>query len=74
MHPTHHHTTNAVDVRFQQEATCLRRTINMSHIKNHYFTSHPSLNCYSIVPTGPGVMKDLEAPHHRDDAAQRVWP
>lgn len=26
--------------------------INMRHIKVHYFTSHPRLNYYAIVPIG----------------------
>ena len=25
----------------------------MQHIKVHYFTSHPTLNHYAIVPVGP---------------------
>lgn len=39
--------------------------INMDHIKNHYFTSHPTLNTYSIVPVGPGVIDDMQLPHDR---------
>ena len=27
-------------------------SINMRHIKVHYFTSHPRLNYYAIVPAG----------------------
>ncbi len=27
-------------------------SINMRHIKVHYFTSHPRLNYYAIVPVG----------------------
>jgi putative glutathione S-transferase len=26
--------------------------VNMSHIKTHYFTSHPKLNCYAVIPRG----------------------
>lgn len=39
-------------------------TVSMSHIKNHYFASHPSLNVHAVVPCGPSV--DLNAPHGRD--------
>lgn len=42
----------------------LGSTVNMSHIKNHYFASHPSLNVHAVVPIGPCV--DLNAPHGRD--------
>ena len=28
----------------------LKKSINMWHIKHHYFTSHPRLNYYAIVP------------------------
>jgi putative glutathione S-transferase len=38
-------------------------SVNMAHIKNHYFSSHPILNAYAIVPKGPGV--DLNALHGR---------
>eukprot|EP00467_Chlorarachnion_reptans_P015497 CAMPEP_0114504250 /NCGR_PEP_ID=MMETSP0109-20121206/10105_1 /TAXON_ID=29199 /ORGANISM="Chlorarachnion reptans, Strain CCCM449" /LENGTH=395 /DNA_ID=CAMNT_0001682381 /DNA_START=56 /DNA_END=1243 /DNA_ORIENTATION=+ len=40
-------------------------SINMDHIKRHYYTSHPTLNSYAVVPTGPQVLKDLTAPHDR---------
>eukprot|EP00887_Chlorella_sp_A99_P004605 scaffold4.g4605.t1 len=28
-------------------------SINLDHIKTHYFTSHPRLNYYGIIPPGP---------------------
>mmetsp|Transcript_6650 Transcript_6650/g.20217 ORF Transcript_6650/g.20217 Transcript_6650/m.20217 type:complete len:347 (+) Transcript_6650:146-1186(+) len=40
--------------------------VKMDHIKTHYFTSHPVLNAYAIVPTGPSVIDDLSLPHGRD--------
>ena len=43
----------------------IQKTIHMDHIKNHYFTSHASLNTYAIVPVGPDVIKDLSKPHDR---------
>ena len=39
-------------------------TVNMAHIKNHYFMSHESVNPTRIVPKGPD--NDLMAPHGRD--------
>ncbi|KAJ8600242.1 hypothetical protein CTAYLR_001986 [Chrysophaeum taylorii] len=39
--------------------------IKMDHIKTHYFTSHPTLNHYAVVPVGPGFVEDLKLPHNR---------
>ena len=39
-------------------------TVNMPHIKNHYYMSHETINPTRIVPHGPEV--DLSAPHGRD--------
>ena len=36
----------------------------MSHIKQHYYGSHPTLNPTGIVPAGP--LLDYESPHGRD--------
>mmetsp|Transcript_84770 Transcript_84770/g.164431 ORF Transcript_84770/g.164431 Transcript_84770/m.164431 type:complete len:354 (+) Transcript_84770:183-1244(+) len=41
-------------------------TVNMAHIKMHYFTSHPHLNPFAIIPTGSKVLEDLVLPHDRD--------
>jgi glutathionyl-hydroquinone reductase len=43
-------------------------TVNMEQIKAHYYTSHPKLNYYSIIPKGnPNYMTELlQQPHHRD--------
>ncbi|CAD7700373.1 unnamed protein product [Ostreobium quekettii] len=30
----------------------MAESINMKHIKTHYYTSHPKLNHYAIIPTG----------------------
>ena len=38
-------------------------SVNLTHIKQHYFTSHPNLNRYAVVPTANGP--DLTAPHGR---------
>ncbi|WP_136660215.1 glutathione S-transferase family protein [Nitratireductor sp. XY-223] len=39
-------------------------TVNMLHIKNHYYMSHETVNPTRIVPKGPDI--DLLAPHGRD--------
>lgn len=38
-------------------------TVNMDHIKYHYFASHDSINPTGIVPQGPEI--DFMAPHGR---------
>ena len=40
------------------------QTVNMDHIKYHYFGSHKSINPTGIVPRGPEI--DFAAPHQRD--------
>ena len=39
-------------------------TVDMDHIKQHYFRSHPAINPSGIVPLGPEL--DFNAPHGRD--------
>ncbi|CAB9513518.1 Glutathionyl-hydroquinone reductase [Seminavis robusta] len=41
-------------------------TVNMAQIKQHYYTSHPNLNKYSIIPKGADFVKLLEEPHDRE--------
>ena len=41
----------------------IAETVNISHIKNHYYGSHESINPLRIVPVGPVV--DYDAPHDR---------
>lgn len=41
-------------------------TVNMEHIKAHYYTSHPKLNAFSIVPIGPNAEAAFAEPHDRD--------
>ncbi|MEQ8335157.1 glutathione S-transferase family protein [Nisaea sp.] len=41
----------------------IAETVNMRHIKQHYFGSHKSLNPKGIVPKGPTL--DLDRPHDR---------
>ena len=42
----------------------VHKSVNMSHIKEHYYTSHPHLNPSGIIPLGPHL--DYDAPHDRD--------
>jgi putative glutathione S-transferase len=39
-------------------------TVDMDHIKRHYYHTHPQLNPDGIVPAGPA--RDLTAPHGRE--------
>lgn len=39
-------------------------TVNMHHIKDHYYRSHTMINPTGVVPVGP--ILDLTAPHGRD--------
>eukprot|EP00542_Grammatophora_oceanica_P006377 CAMPEP_0194055804 /NCGR_PEP_ID=MMETSP0009_2-20130614/57953_1 /TAXON_ID=210454 /ORGANISM="Grammatophora oceanica, Strain CCMP 410" /LENGTH=347 /DNA_ID=CAMNT_0038704859 /DNA_START=137 /DNA_END=1180 /DNA_ORIENTATION=- len=41
-------------------------TVNMDQIKTHYYTSHPTLNHWSIIPKGADFVKLLNEPHDRD--------
>ncbi|XP_051126175.1 uncharacterized protein LOC127248061 isoform X1 [Andrographis paniculata] len=40
-------------------------TVNMAHIKKHYYGSHPSINPFGIIPHGPNI--DYSAPHDRGE-------
>ncbi len=42
----------------------VKETVNMEHIKRHYFHSHRNINPTGIVPVGPKL--DFDAPHDRD--------
>ena len=41
----------------------ISETVNMGHIKRHYYCSHETINPTGIVPKGPEF--DLSAPHNR---------
>ncbi|NOR62541.1 MAG: glutathione S-transferase family protein [Rhodobacteraceae bacterium] len=47
---------------FQQPGVA--KTVNMAHIKNHYYGSHESVNPTLVVPLGPEI--DNFAPHGRE--------
>jgi len=38
-------------------------TVNMDHIKRHYYASHETINPSRVVPTGPAI--DFSTPHQR---------
>jgi putative glutathione S-transferase len=42
-------------------------TVNLRHIKEHYYRSHKTINPTGIVPVGPAL--DLDRPHGRDKLA-----
>ncbi len=39
------------------------QTVNMQHIKGHYYASHPTINPTGIIPVGPAL--DFSRPHDR---------
>lgn len=41
----------------------IKETVDLLHIKRHYYQSHPSINPTGIVPLGPEI--DYDAPHGR---------
>jgi len=49
----------------------VKDTVNMNHIKTHYFTSHPTLNTYAIIPKGPNFLGLLEQPHNREQIGKK---
>lgn len=42
----------------------VKETVDLTHIKRHYYESHRTINPTGIVPVGPVL--DLDAPHDRD--------
>jgi putative glutathione S-transferase len=42
----------------------IKETVDMMHIKNHYYQSHDGINPTGIVPKGPVI--DFDEPHDRD--------
>ncbi len=45
----------------------IKDSVNMKHIKMHYYTSHPKLNHYAVIPKGlEGTGKEWYGePHNR---------
>ncbi|MFB6083716.1 MAG: glutathione S-transferase family protein [Halorientalis sp.] len=59
--------TGTADERTGSDATResgVAETVNMDHIKEHYYTTHPDVNPSGIIATGPDL--DFEADHDRD--------
>ena len=48
----------------------VRETVNLGHIKRHYYMSHTTINPTRIVPVGPVI--DFDTPHGRDKLGSRV--
>ena len=44
----------------------VRGTVNMHHIKQHYYGSHETINPSGVVPIGPVI--DFDEPHRRESA------
>ncbi len=44
-------------------------TVNMTHIRHHYFCSHPTVNPQGIISIGPQL--DWPTPHGRDSLGER---
>ncbi|THV24656.1 glutathione S-transferase family protein [Peteryoungia ipomoeae] len=47
---------------YQEEGVA--ETVNMRHIKHHYYRSHKTINPTGVVPVGPAL--DLSKPHGRE--------
>lgn len=41
----------------------IKDTVNMDHIKAHYYTSHTTINPTGVIPAGPVI--DFDKPHER---------
>ena len=46
----------------------IAETVNVDHIKRHYYVTHDDINPTRIVPVGP--YQDLEAPHGRENVTR----
>lgn len=42
----------------------IAETVNLDHIKRHYYMTHPQINPTGVVPKGPEM--ELDAPHGRE--------
>lgn len=48
----------------------IAETVNMRHIKDHYYRSHGTINPTGIVPLGPEM--NLTAPHGREELSSKT--
>jgi len=51
-------------VRDLYQVPGVAETVNMDHIKSHYYGSHDTINPTLIVPRGPEI--DFMTPHGRE--------
>ena len=56
------------DLRELYQVPGVAETVNMHHIKAHYYGSHETINPTRIVPVGPEI--DYSAPHNRGRLAK----
>jgi len=47
-------------------------TVDISHIKEHYYTTHPDVTPHGIIAQGPDL--DFSEPHDRDRLAAAADP
>jgi len=52
-------------VRDVYQTPGVAKTVNMAHIKEHYYTTHTDINPTAFVAVGPNL--DFDAPHDRDE-------
>lgn len=62
----YHHISNYVRELYQVPG--VKETINMEHIKRHYYYSHTTINPTRVVPEGPVL--DFDKPHDRERFAK----
>jgi putative glutathione S-transferase len=55
-------------VRELYQVPGVAETVDLAHIRNHYYRSHPTVNPHGIMPIGPEV--DFNQPHDRDRFAK----
>lgn len=51
----------------------IRESVSVLHIKRHYFTSHPRLNAFAIVPGGPEAWWEGAHGRHRMTKQPVAW-
>lgn len=59
---SYHNLSNYLRDLYQQPG--IKETVDMAHIKRHYYYSLTSLNPSQLIPVGPSV--NYESPHNRD--------
>ncbi|MCH8542188.1 MAG: glutathione S-transferase family protein [Alcanivorax sp.] len=57
-------------VRDLYQTPGVAETVNIGHIRHHYFRSHPTINKYGIVSKGPALTYDQ--PHDRERLGPRA--